>query len=517
MNRRPKNGEIAVGSSESCMRDLHKNAKHRKRRIIYNNDGDDATYHSGAPTAESMLATRTGPSLNTHVDTIFYCTSRPFPFVVHDTKVGEVFTRQIPQSNNKRNIVAELVDQGKDPLQITSDFCKKNAIEIFWSMRMNDIHDGTGAWTEMMPDFKKEHPDVLFGSEETKPPYSYWTGVDYAQSLVREKVLAICAEICENYYIDGLELDFWRHPPFFKRHAWGKEVIQEELDQMTELVQEIRALTKRTEREHKRPFLLATRIIESAEISRRVGLDVRRWLNEDLVDMLITGEVHCSSWEELISLGHQYDVPVYCCLRRSMLGDEHGSLESFRAQALSAWKMKADGIYFFNIFQDEGYDIHFRELGDPQLLERLDKRYYLDSIGGRFARYVPDYEHYVTRPIVSPKRPLTLAAGVHYKIPLFLADAALADPTKETAPKVTLSVYVQASEVCVLVNGHVCQMQHDKSDQLVANIPILWLHTGYNLLTMIPPKQIAIHDIVLDIKYGVLPAKVRRPAGRMQV
>jgi len=50
----------------------HEKAVHRRRRILFNNDGDDALYSAREPTPQGLLEVRTTPVLGTHVDTISY-------------------------------------------------------------------------------------------------------------------------------------------------------------------------------------------------------------------------------------------------------------------------------------------------------------------------------------------------------------------------------------------------------------------------------------------------------------
>ena len=67
-----------------------KQAAHRRRRVIYNNDGDD-TWAKGADTPEKFLAHRHAPLLGTQVDSIYYCTTQSFNLFTHQTHVAEVF------------------------------------------------------------------------------------------------------------------------------------------------------------------------------------------------------------------------------------------------------------------------------------------------------------------------------------------------------------------------------------------------------------------------------------------
>ena len=136
----------------------HQKAVHRKRRIIFNNDGCDALYNMAKEaTPRGLLEVRTIPVTDTHVDTIFYCTTLPFGFFLHNTEVGEVFTKDRVikgQKECQRNITKDLIKQGTDPLAVMVDYCKGNGIEMFSSRRMNDIHDGAG-FPIFFSEFKK--------------------------------------------------------------------------------------------------------------------------------------------------------------------------------------------------------------------------------------------------------------------------------------------------------------------------------------------------------------------------
>ena len=113
----------------------------------------------------------------------------------------------------------ELLEQGTDPLKIMVDFCKKNDIEIFWTIRMNDIHDAYYDSIFDFNEFKKAHPEYLVGTKEDPPRFGPWSAVDYGHEKVRELSLRYIEEVCQNYDIDGIELDFMRHETYFKRNG----------------------------------------------------------------------------------------------------------------------------------------------------------------------------------------------------------------------------------------------------------------------------------------------------------
>ena len=124
---------------------------------------------------------------------------------------------------------------------------------------------------------------------------------------------------------------------------------------------------------------------------KAIGLDLERWLEEDLIDILVGGGYFkLEPWVNLASLGKKHGVPVYACLvsRRVVQGGEPEvettleGLKRWRGEALNAWKNGVNGIYTFNRFNP--YDRIFRELGDPELLkvlERVDQTIYADEKG----------------------------------------------------------------------------------------------------------------------------------------
>jgi hypothetical protein len=164
-------------------------------------------------------------------------------------------------------------------MQAAVDFCRQHNIEIFNSSRMNDIHDVDG---RELSQFKKDHPEYLFGTRENGPPYGTWTGVDYGRSEVCEHAFGEIKDKFERYDMDGIELDFFRHPVFFKRHAWGEPLLQTDLDYMTELLRRVRRMTEDLSLRRGRPLLISVRVPDSVGFCRAVGLDLERWLAEDL-------------------------------------------------------------------------------------------------------------------------------------------------------------------------------------------------------------------------------------------
>jgi len=365
------------------MPETRKTAAHRTRRIIMNNDGNDAWRHQpGEPkTVEHFLSKRTAPLVGSHVDAIFYCTG-VFDIYTHRSDESEL---RVHGDRGADDWAPALIALGRDTLQITTDFGHQHGMEVFWSMRMNDTHDSGNP--RLFAQWKAEHPQFLMGRREDKFPYGAgrWSAVNYAIPEVRDKIFRILRDVCARYDVDGVELDFFRHPLYFKPQMTGEPVTQEHCDMMTGLLGRLRQLTDGVGASRGRPMLIAARVPDSVGYAKAIGLDLIRWLEHDLLDIIVgSGYFHLEPWENLVALGKRCDVPVYACLSASRIEDpsnpeREGDIEVWRGEAMRAWDAGVSGIYTFNRFNP--HDLIFRELGDPDLLRGLKRKY--EFIAGR--------------------------------------------------------------------------------------------------------------------------------------
>ena len=125
------------------VKELRKEAAQRQRRIIYNDDGGQ-----GKPfdTPEKFYEARLNQLVNTQVDSVFYCTGSTTMFT-HLSQVAENYGDAIPENvddvfaRHLRNDVWALREAGHETLTLAAKFCRQNDIEIFFSLRMNDIHE----------------------------------------------------------------------------------------------------------------------------------------------------------------------------------------------------------------------------------------------------------------------------------------------------------------------------------------------------------------------------------------
>jgi hypothetical protein len=402
-------------------------AARRRRRIIFNNDGDDAirpetagqTSAATGDLREAYLGARTSPLLGSQVDAIFYSTCRQGLSFSHRTKVGHFLDRQ----TFPRCISQDLIERyGRDTLGVQIDFSHRNGLEIFWSLRMNDGHDSYPATSSRgtygIAPFKRDHPECLFGVPDDFEKFrrvsdrQMWACVDYACPEVREHVFRLVEEVCEGYDIDGVELDFLRRLPLFRHSLDDRPATPEHLEMITALLRRIRRMANDVGRQRGRPILIASRLPIGINLSRFYGLDLRRWLEEGLVDLIVVGHDKSyfspiSSIGAAVELGHKHRVPVYAGFSWDFwsfwafldsgyrtgadwqkaneidwqaIDAWPGMIQAWRGAALNAVEQGADGVYTFNAF-DPRHRL-FREIGDRDGVAKLDKIYGVDAFHG---------------------------------------------------------------------------------------------------------------------------------------
>ena len=501
-----------------------KKAAHRPRRIIFNNDGDDVVYECKNATPEALLQCRTTALLGSQVDSIFYCTwSSGLGVFTHNTKLGEVFTcTEKGFSNNK---TAEFLKQGTDPLRIMIDFCRKHQIEVFWSLRTNDTHDAWNDWYSpyLFPRVKREHPEFMVASGPGRSKHGGWTALDYGRPEVRELAFRYVEEVCQNYDVDGVELDFCRHLVHFKRHAMGQDAGDEERAMMTDLLRRIRAMTESTGRRRGRPILVAVRVPDSVGYCAAVGLDIVRWMEEDLIDLMAVSDYfRLNPWETSIQLGRRYGVPVYPCLSESRIADREAaqvrnSLECYRARAMEAYDAGACGVYMFNFFNP--HSPLWRELGDAKHLATLERVYCAGVRGvGPINQWLANGERFLTRQILSPERPRKLRPGEAASLELRLGGEAERIASHNLAARVQLRLRVpelaHPDDLTIRFNDRTIPGATKSGQWVEARVASEAIRRGVNRLEFSVKPGAAgctVQDVLLWIRPASAPSKAQKP------
>lgn len=168
---------------------------------------------------------------------------------------------------------------GGDLVKIFVEECRKKGMAPFISLRVNDTHhvsrgmklENEEERLKAMSEFRlfADHPEWRLGpgaDPEERTQYAF----DFSRKEIRDYKLAIIRELCENYDIDGLELDLMRHWRFFH----GKKTTPEErVEIMTDFVRQVRAILDETSRPGQRRSL-GVRVSGYPETHPAMGIDL---------------------------------------------------------------------------------------------------------------------------------------------------------------------------------------------------------------------------------------------------
>ena len=448
----------AAAAKSEDLRELRKQAAFRPRRIIFNNDGDDVFADNKDASVKAFVAARTTALLGSQVDAIAYSTTRSFAYFTHNTKVCEVFTRKEGRLAN--NITPDLIAQGLDPLNVMITFCRENDLEIFWGMRMNDTHDTKNPL--LRPRWKVDHPEYLMGSEARPPKRGGWTRVDYGRKEVRDMAFAVIKDVCDRYDVDGIELDFFRHPLFFKAQATGGEATEQDCQLMTDLMRRVRTAADESAARRGKPILISMRMPDTVAYCRAIGIDLQVWLEERLLDIMIpSGYFQLAAWRDTVALCHRHSVAVFPCLSNCTMQDlsarkRRMNIETYRARAMNVWASGADGIQIFNCF-DPTHPL-WREIGSQETLQGLTKHYYGTYLGPRMTQgYLMGGRKYMRLPTLCPNAPVALKPGQSHATSINIGEDVLWGKDKGVFPQITLRLQMgepgQGDHVLVKLNG----------------------------------------------------------------
>jgi hypothetical protein len=419
-------------------RELRLAKLNQSRPLIHNNDGCDALYFTTntkirdnvhprlmKDTIEgdyelsipNFLDLRTAGLKGSDVTTISYCTiCSGFGLFTYNTKIGEILTRHPSDiMPGTINVVPEFLKLNTDPLKITVQFAHENGFEFFWSNRVNDTHDVEHRSEKphlLFPKFKEEHPEFLFGSIGERLPHGRWSAVDFSHAEIRKLCVQFYTEVCKNYDVDGIELDFFRHMFLFKNVGKGETATEEQLDMLTDMVTQIREMTEKAGMKKGKPILVLARVPDSFEYCRRVGIDLENWMKLGLVDIVVGSDYfRLNAWDYFVNDCHKYGVKVYAGLSEPRVNKEHPDLirlqnSMYRAQAAAAWQAGVDGIYSFNEYNTRSQ--YLREIGNPDKLGDKNNLYFITYRNGNPNSYLKNGIEYAKLPLLSPVNPLTI-------------------------------------------------------------------------------------------------------------
>lgn len=245
---------------------------------------------------------------------------------------------------------------GGDPVKETLEACRRNHKAFFICYRMNDQHYVSDLTWPTHNAIWREHPEYWLGDSDV-PPAKGGDNVrlfNYMVPEVREYFFSILKELCTNYDVDGVELDFQRYPKFFRSGD-----LEEGRGVMTALIKRIKTMMDDIGRERGKALKLSIRIPETLAKCQAAGLDIPEWDKQRLVEMINissfyvhTMELDIEGFRAATSYGKLYGEMNYLTFQESGQakgsGRRYTTFEIYRASALNLFTRGVDGLSLFN-------------------------------------------------------------------------------------------------------------------------------------------------------------------------
>ena len=177
--------------------------------------------------------------------------------------------------------------------------------------------------------FENKHLEIQAKGGSSFPGFD---GLDFMHEEVREERFAIIEEVVTNYPVDGFELHLGQLPYYFHPDEadMGRPVLTEWIGRVYDVVHR-----SGPDRE------LAIRVPANLDECMAVGMDVRRWIDDGIVDVIIgdgaVGDTmnQMADFRGLVEAAKGSDCRVHASLQHRVDSDRVGdaTIEMIRAAA----------------------------------------------------------------------------------------------------------------------------------------------------------------------------------------
>jgi hypothetical protein len=428
----------------------------RKPRLIYENDArHHLLYRFAPPLSVHRLRQPVDELLGTSVDTLFYgfVSQQTQPF---EAKAGLYWLwhrseqAQVMWWRGGQNL-KQALEAGNDPLKIAVDRAHEHGIQVLtW------LH-----WEAREPD-----------SDD------FNTYSDHVDPEVRRRRLETIEDACDRYELDGIGLNYYVPSTTFSAEVGRPTDAPNNPPALTGFVREVRALLDRIGEKRGQRLGLAVQVHSNEDANTESGLEVRKWLSEKLVDLVVPTSPHPNSPQDtalldtnpsldwMVEAAHEAGAWVYAPIVNAVYDDRQyeATIEMYRAAATNHLANGADGLYLSSLrwpHTANEYEI-LREMGYPAVYSRKTKHYMLGHRAADSGAYAP-----------VRKLPIMLEEGVPSEVTVFVGDALDAARQDGELDRVTLGVrIVQVGDedtISFKLNGH---------DLPVEQATIEWIYGG---------------------------------------
>jgi len=280
-----------------------------------------------------------------------------------------------------QNIKENYIDKGINPIEAMGKRLQKHKVPLYVGYRMNAFYDPPMD-LHYVSTYWREHPEFRVNPYQGKT----WAARSYAYPEVRDFNLAIIEEMLGLGVVQGIHLEFMRHPPFVGYDAPLVEAFQKahgvspldpdfelwdewdaaQSEVMTGFVRKVRALLDAEGEKQGTRFGITARI--DYRNFRAQSLDIEQWAKEGLVDAIIPGDYtirnHAIDLAPFQKLVEGSKVKVYSSLDPGETGNRDPTPEDdavgvpppegmiptrdMKEIVVEAFREGASGFYMFN-------------------------------------------------------------------------------------------------------------------------------------------------------------------------
>ena len=312
--------------------------------------------------------------------------------VLHDTKVGELWGTPNEKWGHMvfrraHQNAKHLIGEGNDPLRVLCERAHVKGMLIYPTLLVQQGSGERGVDTRTS-NFRLENKHLEIGAKGDLETDARWTQyLNFMHQEVRDERSALIEETLNNYPVDGFELQLnyglaYFHP---REVDEGRAIMTQWVRRVYEAVK-----TSGPERE------LVLRVPTSVERALSIGLDLREWVDQGIVDVLVGEEIDRSGasdpsadFRELVAAAKGSECRVHAAVYSHLDSDRlnEATIETIRAAACNYWEQGIDGLYLAQWFSQWPYKGPFyeklRELPHPDVMAPKDKIYHVPTDTGR--------------------------------------------------------------------------------------------------------------------------------------
>ncbi len=279
----------------------------------------------------------------------------------------------------------ELFRNVKNPYKVRYEYCREKGVEMWISMRMNDVHWASEPENIVHGTLWHDHPEFRRAAYKTDSSFWFAQCFDYARKEVYEHHLNLVKEYFERFEMDGFELDWMRSPFHFKPgfEENGRPVL-------TQFMRDVRKLADAAAKRSGHSIRIGVRVPTHPEEALYAGMDIFQWMEESLVDMVVPSPYFATSdamlpielWKRLLRPGMVLAPCLECQVSSGLCASLPANPQVDAGLASSYYYRGADAIYLFNhMMRFSGYDDFkkqremFSGMSDRAMVEKLPRRH----------------------------------------------------------------------------------------------------------------------------------------------